>query len=73
MFASTFKRTHWLVPGYLLGQTWRRTSSWKEIALANPASRGVPVSQPVSLESTTCVIRCNFTTLNKLAKPHSDA
>ena len=23
LLASTFKRTHWLVPGYLLGQAWK--------------------------------------------------
>jgi hypothetical protein len=48
MFASTFKSTHWLVPGYLLGQTWRRTSFWRRTVLARPTLRRFPVSTPVS-------------------------
>ena len=58
MFVSTFKCTHWLVPGYSIGQTWRRMGLWKEIVLASPMLRGVPVSQHVILEFITCIIRC---------------
>jgi hypothetical protein len=57
MFASTFQRTHWLVPCYLLGQTWRRMSLWRTSTLTSPAPRRFPVSLPVHLESTTCIIR----------------
>jgi hypothetical protein len=47
MFVSTFQRTHWLVPGYLLGQTWRRMSMWMMSTLTHPRPRGV--SQLVDL------------------------
>ena len=57
MFASTFQRTHMLVPGLLIWQTWRKTSLWRKIALASPTLRGVPSQSTMVLESTTCIIR----------------
>jgi hypothetical protein len=36
--------THWLVPGYCLGQMWTKAILWMKSSIASPTPRGVPVS-----------------------------
>jgi len=56
--------THWLVPGYCLGQMWTKAILWMKSSIASPTPRGVPVSLLRSWSSITCIINVSATQIN---------
>ena len=63
--------THWLVPGYCLGQMLTKAILWMKSSIASSTPRGVPVSL---LRSWSChLYYIRFRHPNKIIKPHPNA
>ena len=55
LLASTFKRTHWLVPGYLLGQAWKNRIWWRILRWRTCELGRFSVRMPVGLRQMAWV------------------